>query len=65
VNGVEDMSLSDIVEMLVDWKASSMRYKDGSFKKSVDINCEKYGISPQLKKILLNTIRDHFPEDDV
>jgi UDP-N-acetylmuramate-alanine ligase len=65
MNGVEDMSLSDIVEMLVDWKASSMRYKDGSLAKSVDINCEKYGISPQLKKILLNTIRDHFPEDDV
>jgi hypothetical protein len=63
LNGVEDMSLLDIIEMLVDWKASSMRYKDGSLKRSVEINCEKYGISPQLKKILLNTVRDHFPED--
>lgn len=62
-NGVDDMSLSDMIEMLVDWKASSMRYKDGSLRKSVDINCEKYNISPQLKRILLNTVRDHFPED--
>jgi hypothetical protein len=61
--GVDDMSLLDIIEMLVDWKASSMRYKDGSLKKSVEINCVKYNISPQLKQILLNTIRDHFPED--
>lgn len=63
LNGVEDMSLSDIIEMLVDWKASSMRYKDGSLKRSVEINCEKYRISPQLKKVLLNTIRDYFPKD--
>lgn len=62
-NGVDDMSLSDIIEMLIDWKCASQRYKDGSLRKSVDINCEKYNISPQLKKILLNTIRDHFPED--
>jgi len=64
LNGVEDMSLSDIIEMLVDWKASSKRYKDGSLKKSIDINCDKYGVSPQLKKILLNTVRDHFPDEE-
>lgn len=62
-NGVDDMSLLDIIEMLVDWKCASMRYKNGSLKSSLDINCEKYNISPQLKKILINTIRDHFPED--
>jgi len=56
--GINDMSLSDIIEMLSDWKAASMRYKEGDFLKSIEINCKKYNISPQLKSIILNSIRD-------
>jgi hypothetical protein len=57
-NGVDDMSLTDIIEMLADWKAASMRYKDGDFLKSIEINCEKYRVSPQLKSIILNTVKE-------
>ena len=58
--GINDMSLIDILEMIVDWKAATMRYKDGNLEKSIEINCDKYKISPQLKQIILNTVQDHF-----
>ncbi len=56
-NGVEDMNLMDLIEMLVDWKAASMRNPDGSVAKSLQFAAEKYGISPQLVKILDNTAK--------
>lgn len=55
-NGVEDMNLIDIVEMLIDWKSATERHDDGCIRKSLDINEKRFNISPQLKKILLNTI---------
>lgn len=53
--GVNDMSLLDIVEMLVDWKAASERHADGDIFKSIEINAGRFEISDQLKVILLNT----------
>jgi hypothetical protein len=54
-NGVNDMNLLDILEMLCDWKASSERHNDGNIRKSIEINANRFGISPQLTKILENT----------
>lgn len=54
-HGINDMSLLDIIEMLVDWKASSERHNDGNLLKSIEINANRFGISPQLTKILENT----------
>lgn len=54
-NGVNDMNLVDLVEMLCDWKASSMRHNDGNIRKSIEVNASRFGISPQLVKILENT----------
>lgn len=62
-DGINEMSLLDILEMISDWKAACSRYKDGDLMKSVDINCEKYNVTPQLKQIILNTIRDNFDEN--
>ena len=56
-NGVEDMTAVDLIEMLVDWKAASMREKDGSIEKSIKLGAEKYNIHPQLIKILENTAK--------
>lgn len=56
-DGVDDMTLVDIVEMLCDWKASSLRTNDGNLLKSVEINAERFHIDDQLKKILLNTAK--------
>lgn len=61
-NGVEDMTLVDVLEMLADWKAATMRNKDGNIRKSIEINSQKYNIPPQLRKILENTVREYFTE---
>lgn len=59
-NGVNDMSLIDLIELIVDWKSSSERQNNGNIRKSLEINAERYGMSPQLIKILENTIKDLF-----
>ena len=54
-DGVNDMNLLDFVEMLCDWKAASERHNDGNIRKSIEINADRFGISPQLVHILENT----------
>ena len=54
-NGVRDMTLMDIVEMLVDWKAASLRHNDGNILKSIAHNQHRFGYSDELKQILMNT----------
>jgi len=55
-NGVEDMTLTDLLEMLADWKASSMR-DNKDILSSIQHCGEKYNIHPQLIKILVNTAK--------
>lgn len=57
-NGIDDMNLIDLIEMLVDWKAASERHNDGNILKSVDYNAERFNFSSQLKRIFNNTVRD-------
>lgn len=59
-NGVDDMDLIDVVEMLCDWLASTTRVKNGNIHKSIAINSKRYNISDQLSKILSNTINKYF-----
>jgi hypothetical protein len=54
-SGVNDMNLLDIIEMLCDWKAASERHNDGNIRKSIEINADRFGLSPQLVAILENT----------
>jgi hypothetical protein len=60
--GINDMTLIDVLELLADWKAATLRNKNGNLRKSIEINAEKYNISPQLKRILENTVRECFPD---
>lgn len=55
IDGVNDMTLVDIIEMLCDWKAASERHANGDFAESLRINRERFHISNQLYSILLNT----------
>ncbi len=55
---VLDMSLIDIVEMLCDWKAATMRHDDGDIQKSLEINAKRFGIPDAIVRILKNTVRD-------
>ena len=56
-NGIDDMNLIDIIEMLADWIASGKRHKDGDPMKSIEINKDRFKISPQLVSILKNTVK--------
>ena len=56
-DGINDMSLFDIMEMFFDWKASGERTKGGNIYKSIDINQARFGISKQLTRILINTAK--------
>lgn len=57
VNGVNDMTLVDLIEMFCDWKASTLRQNDGNLLKSIEVSAERFNIDPQLKQILINTAR--------
>ena len=52
------MSLIDLVEMLADWKAASLRHADGDIIKSLEINKKRFGISDQLAEMFENTVRE-------
>ena len=54
-NGIEGMTLIDLLEMLVDWKAATLRHADGSMLKSLEINSRRFNIHPQLQMVLANT----------
>ncbi len=54
-DGVDSMNLIDVIEMLCDWKAATTRHDDGDIGKSITINAERFGLSPQLVSILRNT----------
>lgn len=54
--GVGDMNLIDVLEMLCDWKASTLRGKNGDIRKSLTFNQVRFGLSDQLVKIMLNTL---------
>lgn len=54
-NGIDDMNLVDLLELLCDWSASSKRGKNGNILKSIEMNADRFDISPQLRRILENT----------
>ena len=57
VNGVNDMTLIDLLEMFCDWKASTLRHNDGNLLRSIETNAERFKIDGQLTQILINTAR--------
>jgi hypothetical protein len=57
-DGIRGMSLLDLTEMLVDWKAATLRHADGDLLRSIEINQKRFGYSDELKRILLNTVAE-------
>lgn len=56
-NGVNDMDIFQLTEMLCDWKAAVERHDDGDIFKSLDINRDRFDIDDQLYSIMYNTIK--------
>lgn len=57
-DGIKDMSLLDLIEMICDWKAATLRHKNGDLLKSIEQNQQRFGYSDELKQIFLNTVRE-------
>lgn len=55
-NGVDDMTLVDVIEMLADWRAATERHADGDILRSIGIQRHRFGLSDQLARILWNTV---------
>jgi|SRR5579859_112605 len=56
-NGINDMNLSDMMEMGCDWLAASSRSKTG-LEKGLLMNKERFGIGDQMFGIIQRTIID-------
>lgn len=53
--GVSGMTLVDLVEMLVDWKAATERHDDGDIFKSIIHNQKRFKLDQQIVDIFVNT----------
>ena len=54
-DGIESMTLVDLIEMICDWKSAGLRHDDGNLFKSIRINKDRFKISDQLEIIMNNT----------
>jgi hypothetical protein len=50
------MSLIDLIEMICDWKAATLRHNDGDINKSIELNKDRFGYSDDLAQIFKNTV---------
>ena len=55
-DGINGMTLLDVIEMLADWRAAIERHADGSMDRSLTIQTERFKISDQLAQIIHNTV---------
>jgi hypothetical protein len=53
--GVQDMNLVQVIEMLADWKAATMRHVNGSLQRSIVQNADRFGYGKEFMALLLNT----------
>jgi hypothetical protein len=59
-DGVDGMTLIDLIEMLADWRASTERMGGtGDLRRSIEHNTDRFKLSPQLVNILISTA-EHF-----
>ena len=42
------MTLLDIIEMICDWKSSTMRHANGDIFKSIELNQKRFGYSDEI-----------------
>jgi hypothetical protein len=54
-NGMRDMDLLQVIEMLADWKAATLRHTNGSLRRSIEQNAERFDYGPEVRLLLFNT----------
>lgn len=55
-DGIKGMNLVDLIEMICDWKASSLRQRNGNILKSIEDNKDRFEYTRELASILENTV---------
>jgi Family of unknown function (DUF5662) len=54
-DGIHGMCLLDLIEMLADWKAATLRHADGDLDRSITINRERFGYGDEIEGLLRRT----------
>lgn len=54
-NGIADMDLLQVTEMLADWKAASLRHSSGDLGRFIEHAAGRFGYGEEFKRLLLNT----------
>ncbi len=54
-DGIHEMTLVQMIEMLCDWKAATTRHADGDLERSIRQNAERFGYGDEIRELLLNT----------
>lgn len=57
-NGIEDMNLVQLLEMLADWKAATLRHADGDLDRSIEQNAKRFRYGDEIERLLRNTAED-------
>lgn len=55
--GINGMNLLQLIEMVCDWKAASLRNSD-TLADSLDVSFKRFGIDTQLANIIRNTVNE-------
>lgn len=55
-NGMAGMNLFDMLEMLIDWKAATLRHADGDLHDSVQKNIGRFDMPEPIVRLIENTI---------
>jgi len=51
------LDLIDLIEMVCDWKASTLRHNDGNILTSIDKNQDRFGYSSDMAGCFKNTVK--------
>jgi Family of unknown function (DUF5662) len=54
--GIAEMNLVQLTELLCDWIAASRRHADGDIHRSIDQNAERFGYGDEPRRLLHNTV---------
>jgi hypothetical protein len=54
-DGIHDMDLIQLIEMLADWKAATLRHADGNLERSIQENADRFGYDDNMMDLLMTT----------
>jgi uncharacterized protein DUF5662 len=54
--GISEMDLLQLTEMLCDWIAATRRHADGDIRRSIEQNAERFSYGEEIKRLLHNTV---------